>query len=35
MHGRYVLPVAIRKRIDDNHGEVCQNLFYLGKDSGS
>lgn len=31
--GTQPLPQAIQQRIDDNDGEVCENLFYLGKRS--
>ncbi|MCJ1355134.1 MAG: hypothetical protein MMC33_005125 [Icmadophila ericetorum] len=31
--GKYALPEAVTKRLEDSNGEVCSNLYFLGKRS--
>ncbi|CAG8782463.1 13513_t:CDS:2, partial [Racocetra persica] len=30
MHGKHELPNIVKERVENNNGELCQNLFYLG-----
>ncbi|CAG8485377.1 4707_t:CDS:10 [Scutellospora calospora] len=30
MHGKYELPDIVKERVENNNGEFCQNLLYLG-----